>query len=166
MSPERRRQIEEFYHAAWDHDPGERSALLFAGQARPNSAALSLCCRRCKLPTGPAYARFGIAADRACCRLACRCRMSTKSSGSRTLDNHLAGLRAKLERDPSRPEHIRTCMGVKPQIRRQRQFRDKNFASILRRAEIAVKTFSARGRNLEMAVGRLIQEGRVWTGKR
>jgi DNA-binding response OmpR family regulator len=31
---------------------------------------------------------------------------------SRTVDNHVAGLRAKLERDPSRPEHIKTVHGV------------------------------------------------------
>ena len=31
---------------------------------------------------------------------------------SRTVDNHVAGLRAKLEGDPSRPSHIRTVHGV------------------------------------------------------
>jgi DNA-binding response OmpR family regulator len=31
---------------------------------------------------------------------------------SRTVDNHVAGLRAKLERDASEPEHIRTVHGV------------------------------------------------------
>jgi DNA-binding response OmpR family regulator len=31
---------------------------------------------------------------------------------SRTVDNHVAGIRAKLERDPSRPEHIKTVHGV------------------------------------------------------
>jgi DNA-binding response OmpR family regulator len=31
---------------------------------------------------------------------------------SRTVDNHVAGLRAKLERDPARPEHIKTVHGV------------------------------------------------------
>jgi DNA-binding response OmpR family regulator len=31
---------------------------------------------------------------------------------SRTVDNHVAGLRAKLERDSSQPEHIRTVHGV------------------------------------------------------
>ncbi len=31
---------------------------------------------------------------------------------SRTVDNHVAGLRAKLERDASLPEHIRTVHGV------------------------------------------------------
>ena len=31
---------------------------------------------------------------------------------SRTVDNHIAGLRAKLEKDPSRPVHIRTVHGV------------------------------------------------------
>ena len=31
---------------------------------------------------------------------------------SRTVDNHVAGLRAKLERDASRPEHIKTVHGV------------------------------------------------------
>jgi two-component system response regulator VicR len=31
---------------------------------------------------------------------------------SRTVDNHVAGLRAKLERDTSQPEHIRTVHGV------------------------------------------------------
>jgi DNA-binding response OmpR family regulator len=31
---------------------------------------------------------------------------------SRTVDNHVAGLRAKLERDASQPEHIRTVHGV------------------------------------------------------
>jgi DNA-binding response OmpR family regulator len=31
---------------------------------------------------------------------------------SRTVDNHIAGLRAKLEKDPSRPAHIRTVHGV------------------------------------------------------
>ena len=31
---------------------------------------------------------------------------------SRTVDNHVAGLRAKLERDPSQPEHIKTVHGV------------------------------------------------------
>jgi len=31
---------------------------------------------------------------------------------SRTVDNHIAGLRAKLEADPTRPEHIRTVHGV------------------------------------------------------
>ena len=31
---------------------------------------------------------------------------------SRTVDNHIAGLRAKLERDPARPVHIRTVHGV------------------------------------------------------
>jgi DNA-binding response OmpR family regulator len=34
---------------------------------------------------------------------------------SRTVDNHVAGLRAKLERDASQPEHIKTvhCVGYK-----------------------------------------------------
>jgi DNA-binding response OmpR family regulator len=31
---------------------------------------------------------------------------------SRTVDNHIAGLRAKLEADPARPAHIRTVHGV------------------------------------------------------
>ncbi len=31
---------------------------------------------------------------------------------SRTVDNHVAGLRAKLERDAAQPEHIRTVHGV------------------------------------------------------
>jgi DNA-binding response OmpR family regulator len=31
---------------------------------------------------------------------------------SRTVDNHIAGLRAKLEQDPARPVHIRTVHGV------------------------------------------------------
>jgi DNA-binding response OmpR family regulator len=31
---------------------------------------------------------------------------------SRTVDNHIAGLRAKLEKDPSHPAHIRTVHGV------------------------------------------------------
>jgi DNA-binding response OmpR family regulator len=31
---------------------------------------------------------------------------------SRTVDNHVAGIRAKLERDPSQPEHIKTVHGV------------------------------------------------------
>jgi DNA-binding response OmpR family regulator len=31
---------------------------------------------------------------------------------SRTVDNHIAGLRAKLEADPARPVHIRTVHGV------------------------------------------------------
>ena len=31
---------------------------------------------------------------------------------SRTVDNHVAGLRAKLERDSSQPEHIKTVHGV------------------------------------------------------
>jgi DNA-binding response OmpR family regulator len=31
---------------------------------------------------------------------------------SRTVDNHVAGLRAKLERDASEPEHVRTVHGV------------------------------------------------------
>ena len=31
---------------------------------------------------------------------------------SRTVDNHIAGLRSKLERDPARPVHIRTVHGV------------------------------------------------------
>jgi DNA-binding response OmpR family regulator len=31
---------------------------------------------------------------------------------SRTVDNHVAGVRAKLERDPSQPEHIKTVHGV------------------------------------------------------
>jgi two-component system response regulator VicR len=31
---------------------------------------------------------------------------------SRTVDNHVAGLRAKLERDASQPEHIKTVYGV------------------------------------------------------
>jgi DNA-binding response OmpR family regulator len=31
---------------------------------------------------------------------------------SRTVDNHIAGLRAKLEGDPARPQHIRTVHGV------------------------------------------------------
>jgi DNA-binding response OmpR family regulator len=31
---------------------------------------------------------------------------------SRTVDNHVAGLRAKLERDPAHPEYIRTVHGV------------------------------------------------------
>jgi DNA-binding response OmpR family regulator len=31
---------------------------------------------------------------------------------SRTVDNHVAGLRAKIERDASQPEHIRTVHGV------------------------------------------------------
>lgn len=31
---------------------------------------------------------------------------------SRTVDNHVAGLRAKLETDPAEPAHIRTVHGV------------------------------------------------------
>jgi len=31
---------------------------------------------------------------------------------SRTVDNHIAALRAKLEADPARPVHIRTVHGV------------------------------------------------------
>jgi len=31
---------------------------------------------------------------------------------SRTVDNHVAGLRAKLERDSSKPEHVKTVHGV------------------------------------------------------
>ena len=31
---------------------------------------------------------------------------------SRTVDNHVAGLRAKLERDTAQPEHIKTVHGV------------------------------------------------------
>jgi DNA-binding response OmpR family regulator len=31
---------------------------------------------------------------------------------TRTVDNHVAGLRAKLERDAPEPEHIRTVHGV------------------------------------------------------
>lgn len=31
---------------------------------------------------------------------------------TRTVDNHLAGLRAKLERDPADPQHLRTVHGV------------------------------------------------------
>jgi len=31
---------------------------------------------------------------------------------SRTVDNHVAGLRAKLERDSSQPQHIKTVHGV------------------------------------------------------
>jgi DNA-binding response OmpR family regulator len=31
---------------------------------------------------------------------------------SRTIDNHVAGLRAKPERDAAQPEHIRTVHGV------------------------------------------------------
>ncbi|HEY3840524.1 MAG TPA: helix-turn-helix domain-containing protein [Bryobacteraceae bacterium] len=31
---------------------------------------------------------------------------------SRTVDNRVAGLRAKLERDAAQPEHIRTVHGV------------------------------------------------------
>ncbi len=31
---------------------------------------------------------------------------------SRTVDNHVAGLRAKLEPDPAHPVHIRTVHGV------------------------------------------------------
>jgi DNA-binding response OmpR family regulator len=31
---------------------------------------------------------------------------------SRTVDNHVAGLRAKLERDTSQPVHIKTVHGV------------------------------------------------------
>ena len=31
---------------------------------------------------------------------------------SRTVDNHVAGIRAKLEKDPTRPAHIRTVHGV------------------------------------------------------
>jgi two-component system response regulator VicR len=31
---------------------------------------------------------------------------------SRTVDNHVAGLRAKLERDAAQPEHIKTVHGV------------------------------------------------------
>jgi DNA-binding response OmpR family regulator len=31
---------------------------------------------------------------------------------SRTVDNHVAGLRAKLERDSSQPDHIKTVHGV------------------------------------------------------
>jgi len=31
---------------------------------------------------------------------------------SRTVDNHVAGLRAKLERDASQPEHLKTVHGV------------------------------------------------------
>jgi DNA-binding response OmpR family regulator len=31
---------------------------------------------------------------------------------SRTVDNHVAGLRARLERDPSQPEHIKIVHGV------------------------------------------------------
>jgi DNA-binding response OmpR family regulator len=38
---------------------------------------------------------------------------------SRTVDNHIAGLRAKLEVDPARPEYIRTVHGVGYQFVRQ-----------------------------------------------
>jgi DNA-binding response OmpR family regulator len=31
---------------------------------------------------------------------------------TRTVDNHIAGLRAKIERDPAEPEHLRTVHGV------------------------------------------------------
>jgi DNA-binding response OmpR family regulator len=31
---------------------------------------------------------------------------------TRTVDNHIAGLRAKLERDPAQPEHLLTLRGV------------------------------------------------------
>jgi DNA-binding response OmpR family regulator len=31
---------------------------------------------------------------------------------SRTIDNHIAGLRAKLERDPAEPRHLLTVRGV------------------------------------------------------
>jgi DNA-binding response OmpR family regulator len=31
---------------------------------------------------------------------------------TRTVDNHIAGLRAKIERDPAQPEHLRTVHGV------------------------------------------------------
>ena len=31
---------------------------------------------------------------------------------SRTVDNHVAGLRAKLERDPANPQHIKTVHGI------------------------------------------------------
>jgi DNA-binding response OmpR family regulator len=31
---------------------------------------------------------------------------------TRTVDNHIAGLRAKLEADPARPIHIQTVHGV------------------------------------------------------
>jgi DNA-binding response OmpR family regulator len=31
---------------------------------------------------------------------------------TRTVDNHIAGLRAKLERDPAQPERLKTVHGV------------------------------------------------------
>jgi two-component system response regulator VicR len=31
---------------------------------------------------------------------------------SRTVDNHIATLRSKLERDPAQPAHIRTVVGI------------------------------------------------------
>ena len=31
---------------------------------------------------------------------------------TRTVDNHIAGLRAKLEANPARPQHIQTVHGV------------------------------------------------------
>jgi DNA-binding response OmpR family regulator len=31
---------------------------------------------------------------------------------TRTVDNHVAGLRAKLERDPAQPRHLLTVRGV------------------------------------------------------
>ena len=31
---------------------------------------------------------------------------------TRTIDNHIAGLRAKLERDPADPQHLLTVRGV------------------------------------------------------
>jgi two-component system response regulator VicR len=31
---------------------------------------------------------------------------------TRTVDNHIAGLRAKIERDPAQPAHLRTVHGV------------------------------------------------------
>jgi hypothetical protein len=65
----------------------------------------------------------------------------------------------EAEHDPSAGTHQdRAWSGL--QVRRLRQFHDKNFASILHRAEITVKTFRFRGRILEMAMGSAFKEGR------
>ena len=50
---------------------------------------------------------------------------------SRTVDNHVAGLRSKLERDSSQPEHIKTVHGVGVQVHSMTVWKDNFMTRIV-----------------------------------
>jgi DNA-binding winged helix-turn-helix (wHTH) protein len=65
---------------------------------------------------------------------------------TRTVDNHVAGLRAKLERDAPEPAHIRTVHGVGYKF--TPKFHDIDLAFSLHRAWISVTTLAGGKRIL------------------